>query len=699
MNSMDQQIIRLLSRSGNSPLSFEDIARQCKLRSKSSKKINKSLNRLVSRGRIARARKGKYILAAPAGLVAGTLEVLRNGNGFLLPAQGGKDVFVAARNMGTALPGDKVVVRLLPDRRGKGAESLAGEVAEILERRRHDIVGTLGSTGKFFYVVPLDPAYSKDIYVSDTRQAKTGDRVVVRFTGWQHKHVNPEGNIIDVIGPADDPSLDTIALVRHYGFRTKFPAAAMQEAESAACLVDQPGERKDIREAVVITIDPEKARDFDDALSLEKDPAGNRVLGVHIADVSHFVRKGGALDKEACTRCTSVYLPDMVIPMLPEQLSNGICSLKPGEDRLTLSVFITFDKSGSVLKHEFTKTLIHSNARFNYRQALAILQGKKAKGIKAGDDAVRLLKDLHKLAQQMRQMRFANHALDLDIPECEIVMDRNSRMTGIRLVENDISHQLIEECMIAANEAVGRRMSDSGVSIISRHHDQPQPEKVEDLQAQLKTMGYRPGDLSKPANLSAFLESIRDDPLAHSVRILVLRSMQRAVYSSDQRGHFGLAKAHYTHFTSPIRRYPDLVLHRQLGNLIALKKKNTYKKETLESIAATASKAELEADQAERAIIEIKKYRFLESQLEKGEPEVYDSIVVGVANIGLFVELLDLQVQGLVHISLISGRFVRFDRNKKELAAGKKRYGVGDRLKVFVTDVDFAKRRIDFGIK
>lgn len=697
-NDLGSEITQLLGKQKNRPMLTREIAAALGVRGKQAKMMHETMNRLLSAGEIVRARKDRYMLGAPADLVTGILDVLRSGNGFVIPAEGkAADVFVGSRDMDVALPGDKVVVRISPDRDRSGVERRAGKIIRILERKRHDIVGTLKATAKFLYVVPLDATYDHDFYVPEKKGANIGDRVVIRFTGWANRHVNPEAEVIEVIGPEDDPSLDTIAIVKHAGFRTTFPLEVIKEAESVSELMKKPGKRIDLRKEFILTIDPERARDFDDALSLGKDEQGNDVLGVHIADVCHFVQAGSLLDEEAYERGNSVYLPDLVIPMLPEQLSNGVCSLKPDEDRFAFTVFITMDAEGKVIRRKFAKSIIRSKLRLSYRQALSLLEGKRL-DVANASQAGELLSHLHNMAQGLRRKRFARFALDLDMPDCEIVLDSSSMMTGIRLEENDISHQLIEECMIAANEAVAQELADRGVPLISRFHDKPQPEKVEELQMQLIRMGYKPGDLSKPRNLSKFLDSTKNDPLAHSIRVAVLRSMPRALYTADMRGHFGLSKAHYAHFTSPIRRYPDLILHRQLDDLVARGKKTTYSKERLSAIAMNSSETEKNAADAERTVIEIKKYRFLEQQLKSGKPDVYDAVVVLVSNVGLFVEVLDLQIQGLVHISSISSKFVRFNANSRTLKAANKTYKLGDRLKVSVVTVDTDKRRLDFRI-
>ena len=465
LEELKPMAIELFQRPGYTPLNAGEIGKALKLKGARAKQLQKALNELVRDGQIVCVRQNCYSMGAQLDLVTGKVELSRAGNGYVTDTKGGTDVLVLADDLGTALPGDVVVVRLNADSPATEDGTRRGKVIKIVERSRHDIVGTLRSTGRFFYVLPLDSRYKQDFYVADANGAKINDRVVVRFVGWENKHVNPEAEIVEVIGPVDNPSLDTISIVRQYGFKEEFPDEVMRQAESASALVETPGPRVDLRDRYVITIDPERARDFDDALSLEKDPNGNRVLGVHIADVSHFVRRETALDKEARRRGNSIYLPDKVIPMLPEQLSNGICSLNPDVDRLTMSVVMTVDGAGNIIARRFAKTIIRSKLRLTYEEALAVLEKKQESGSgksrKPGVSVSRvpaegrkLLRELHALAQQFRAKRFARYALDLDVPENEIVIGKDGMIHEIRVVPNDISHQLVEECMVAANETV-----------------------------------------------------------------------------------------------------------------------------------------------------------------------------------------------------------------------------------------------------
>jgi len=693
-NEFNNHLISHLQKTDNRPLSTSEIATALKLKQKDRKQLQKWLRLLVNEGTLARVRHGRYVLPAPADLVTGSLSVVRSGNGFVAPTTGGADVFVPARRLRTALPGDTVLVRLEPAHVVQDRPGPAGEIVRVVERKRRDIVGTLKRTGSFLCVVPIDPAYNKDFYVSSPGKAKVNDRVVARFKAWDNRHVNPEAEIIDVIGSADLPSLDTESVIRQFALRDEFSPAVLREAESASTLADEPGKRLDLRDRVILTIDPATAKDYDDALSLETDGDGNRVLGVHIADVSHYVRPGSEMDKEACVRGNSVYLPDKVLPMLPEQLSNVTCSLQSDQDRLAFSVFMTVDSVGTVISRRFERTLIRSRARLTYDRAADCIAGKKVPSMRK--DVAALLRRLHKLASQIREHRFAHGALALDVPECEITVGPNGAMTGYTLVESDPAHQLVEEFMVSANEAVAVELAGRGIQCILRAHEAPDPERLESLAAQLEDMGLSPGDLSKRANLAALLKSVEGNPLEHAVRIAVLKSLKRAEYAAAPLGHFGLAKAAYAHFTSPIRRYPDLVVHRQLAAALRKGKGRSYAKKTLSNIARNSSRTERTADEAEKTLSQIMKYRFLAKQVEDGKAQQYDAVVVNVQNFGMFVELPDLGIQGLVHVSAVSEGFVRYNRKRDTLTAGKEEYGVGRRLVVQPCKVDLDARRIDF---
>ena len=514
--------------------------------------------------------------------------------------------------------------------------------------------------------------------------------------------------------PGRTPAEDTAAVMKFYKLPQAFPPAVLAEARAVSGLADgADGPRRlDLRKKFVFTCDPVTARDYDDALSLETDRRGNRVLGVHIADVSHYVRPGTALDREAYRRSTSVYFCDRVVPMLPEELSNGVCSLVPNEDRLAFSVFMTFDEKGEMVKRSFAKSVIRSKARFTYEQVMKVIDGDdRAAGGANGRIAKKELKTIraiNELAQQLRAKRFAAGALDLEMPEAEVLLDANGEMDSIVTRPYDESHQMIEECMVAANEAVAKELWTRGVKILARLHEPPDPEKVLMLRAELRGLGVKLGNIENPKVFAQFLRSIKKHPLYGTISTMVLRSMKRAVYDSTAIGHFGLAKKYYAHFTSPIRRYPDLTLHRQLaaylggvgrsgapgteGNPARAK----VPPKLLAKWAEHTSEREEIAAEAERGLLEIKKFRFLEDQLNARQGVDYDAVISRVMPFGCFVEIPELAVSGLVHVSLLSRRFLQFNESDQSLSAGGESWRAGDRLRVHVARVDFRERKVDF---
>ena len=662
------------------------------LQGKQIKRMTEQLYRMVRNGEIVPTRKGRaYVLAKEADLATGALRMARNGAGFVLDRDTGKAIWIEAEDLGTALLGDTITIRIT--RRGVDRK---GKVIKIVERSSRDIVGTLFSTGRFLYVVPLNPAYRKDFAVPAANGAKPGDRVVMRFTGWENRHVAPEGEIVDVIGPADKPSLDTLVVMKQFELPEEFPAEVLAEAEKVSQRLARPGTRVDLRKSFIITIDPATARDFDDAVSLETDEQGNRVLGVHIADVSHFVRPDSALDREARQRGTSVYLVDKVIPMLPEQLSNGVCSLRPDEDRLTFSAFMTFDGDGKMIARRFARTRIRSKLRLSYEQAMAIIASQKPEGLeRIPEEVPALLKETWALAAQLRQRRFSMAALDLEVPEAEVVLDEQSRMTGILIRPYDESHQLIEECMVAANEAVATELWTRGIKILARLHEPPDEDRLDELKTNLALLGFHTGNLTHPQVLAKFLKDTQDHPLRYHAHTMVLRSMKRALYSAEAIGHFGLAKTYYAHFTSPIRRYPDLVLHRQLADFLD-GKGGRFPQDYLVSTAMLATEREQIADDASRQLIEIKKFRFLQQQLDSKKPLEYQAVVAKCTNYGVFIDIPALAMGGMIHISNLSNEFVRFNPSSETLNAGGTIYRIGSVVQVHVVKVDFDARHADF---
>ena len=522
--------------------------------------------------------------------------------------------------------------------------------------------------------------------------------------------------------PGRTPKDDTAAVMKFYKLPKAFPPEVLAEAVRVSVVpaIEQPNDRTserslrgrlDLRKKFIFTCDPVTARDYDDALSLETDRKGNRILGVHIADVSHYVKPGSAIDREAYKRSTSVYLCDKVVPMLPEQLCNGVCSLVPNEDRLAFSVFMTFDRNGEMVKREFAKTVIRSKARFTYEQVMDLIRKKgEGKGKRCGGSLFSpgkresgTILAISELAQQLRAKRFAAGALDLEMPEAEVLLDGEGEMTGIVTRPYDESHQMIEECMVAANEAVAKELWTRGVKILARLHEPPDPEKILLLRSELRGLGVKMGNIENPKVFAQFLQAIKKNPLYPTLSMMVLRSMKKAVYDSTAIGHFGLAKKYYAHFTSPIRRYPDLTLHRQLAAYLgegghgANPSRAKVPPKLLARWAEHTSEREEVAAEAERGLVEIKKFRLMEDQLNSRQIVDYDAVVSKCTPFGCFVEIPELAVSGLVHISLLSHKFVKFNESDQSLSAyGGGSWRAGDRMKVHVARVDFRQRRIDF---
>ena len=513
--------------------------------------------------------------------------------------------------------------------------------------------------------------------------------------------------------PGKTPREDTAAVMKFYKLPKAFPPEVLEEASRISREAsDSSSGRLDLRKKFIFTCDPVTARDYDDALSLETDRRGNRVLGVHIADVSHYVRPGSAIDREAYRRSTSVYLCGKVVPMLHEVLCNGVCSLVPNEDRLAFSVFMTFDKDGEMVKRSFAKSVIRSKARFTYEQVMAVISsGSSRSSFSRTSREARTIAQISELAQQLRAKRFAAGALDLEMPEAEVMLDGEGEMTGIVTRPYDESHQMIEECMVAANEAVAKELWTRGVKILARLHEPPDPEKILMLRSELCGLGIKLGNIENPKVFAQFLQSIKRNPLYPTLSMMILRSMKKAVYDASTIGHFGLAKKFYAHFTSPIRRYPDLTLHRQLAAYLGEEGRGMGEEgrgfgnpsrakvppKVLARWAEHTSEREQIATEAERGLVEIKKFRLMEAQLASRQIVDYDAVVSKCTPFGCFVEIPELAVSGLVHISLLSRKFVKFNESDQSLSAfGGGSWHAGDRMKVHVAKVDFRQRQIDF---
>ncbi|MCX7713175.1 MAG: ribonuclease R [Chthoniobacterales bacterium] len=688
--SLEERVSELL----HEALAASEIANLLGLGWEERKGLRNLLEKMEGEGVVVKVRGGKYVLAEDADLVVGRIQFFSSGGGRV---EGGKrgEVFIRAEDTGTALPGDVVVVRVFPGSRGMGGR-LEGRVIRVKERRRMEVVGTLQRTERFWYVVADEPGFVHNVCVLEPGAgsvlARPGDRVVAKVEAWPNRHVNPEGRIVEVLGRGGDADVELRALIRRYGLAGDFPEEVEEEARRVAeeGVAARKEKRMDCREDFVFTIDPEDARDFDDAICVEREGDGWRVA-VHIADVAHYVRPRSALDREAQRRGNSVYLPQRVIPMLPVALSNGICSLRPGEDRFAFSVFAKVDRSGKVLEVKFAKTLIRSRERLTYREAKELLEGKEQTEIG------RRLRIAWEVAAVLRRKRMKEGALDLDIPEVKVYFGEDGKPERIERVENDISHQLIEELMLLANEEVAKFLRRRNQAVIYRVHEAPDEEKLKEFREVLLDYGVKCGDLSHRREMCRLLERLRGHPHEDLLKVGLLRSLKRACYSEKPVGHYGLAKGDYLHFTSPIRRYADLVAHRALERQLGFVRSGPDAR-GLAKLAEHLSETERVAAEAEREALKRAKIEFFRHELERRTGRVFRTRVIEVRNYGLVVELVEELQMGLVHVSEIEGDFFVYDRAKGELIGrrSRRRFFVGQELDVVVSRVDFYKQQVDF---
>jgi len=659
------------------------------------RQIKDILTQLVRDGQLEQ-HKGNRYEARSRNLIDGTIVLHRDGYGFVIPAEKieslGSDVFIPPPMTGSAMNGDKVQVEIVLHKPGGRAE---GRVVNVTKRVRDTIVGQLRFDGKVFFVAPMDEKLpAKILIIEDAPEHK--DKIVeVEITRYPSAAAWPAGKIVSVIGFLDDPNVETIAIIRKFGFPTSFPKNVEEEAEKLPESLDEKDYlgRDDFRTRNAITIDPTTARDFDDAVDVEILKDGSFQLGVHIADVSHVVRQDSAMDTEARIRGTSVYFPDRVIPMLPEKVSNGICSLNPRVDRLAMSVIMHISRDGEVRDYSVHNSVIHSKERMTYEDVQLMIDGDPAMTARYRHILPEIQK-INTLAIILQKKRMERGAIDFDLPEPVLTYDEMGGVLGIAKSIRHFSHRIIEEFMILANEVVARHMEIREIPSIYRVHEDPDPGKVADFAELVAGFGLRfHPKRATPAEFQKFISSIAGRPEERMLSYLMLRSFKQAIYSADNIGHFGLASDAYTHFTSPIRRYPDLVVHRILKSTIA-RRKSSIQPGQLEAIASESSERERTSDQAERELIDWKKMILMERHLG----DVFEAIIIAVWKDGFTVELIDQFIEGFVSSSDLPESHYRFDPNERTLVSrnAKKRYRIGDRLPVQVARIDKLFRRAYF---
>jgi ribonuclease R len=671
------------------------------------RRVKRQLDSLVEAGELVRVRGNRYGLPDRMDLVVGRLTVTTGKSGFVVPEHGergeGHDVYVAAANLIEAMHGDRVVARV-ERQTARGPE---GRIVRILERAQATIVGRYerDAAGPG-YVVPFDRRLLTDVQVAagQASSAEPGEMVAVEITRWPSATRGPAGRIVEVLGRMDQPGVDTRIIIRKFGIPDAHADDAVAEAARIGTSVrerDIQG-RTDFRELTTVTIDGEHARDFDDAITIERLGNGQYRLGVHIADVSHYVQEGSALDEDARDRGTSVYFPERAVHMFPADLATGLCSLNPDVDRLVQSCVMDVDWRGQVVGYAIYDGVIRSDARMTYTEVNAILADRDAAAIARYERLVPTFELMHELFEILRDRRRRRGAIDFDLPEAEIVLSEIGEIEAIVAGERNVAHRIIEEFMLLANETVARHLDRHDVPALYRVHEAPDPKKVEAFEVFIASLGYSlaaRGRALTPKHFQRLIDRMHGAPEERPIAALMLRTMQKARYDAASLGHFGLAAEDYTHFTSPIRRYPDLVVHRMLresrqGHIDDARRDELD--EELPDTARHASDMERRAEEAERELLQWKKVRFMADKVG----DEYEGYITGVAPFGLFVELVEHYVEGLVHVSTMADDYYRFVESMHALRGenSKKIYRLGGRVSVQVVRVDMERRQIDLGL-
>ena len=753
-----ERIIELMQSQDYIPRNKNELSKALDLQKRDRRKLDFELRTLLSKGELVTIKGDRYCIPRDADLVTGTIRFRQKGSGFVIPESVGNQdssdpIEIDASDTGVSMHGDQVIVRLYdnhyqprhrPRSRRKEKAPLypdrpRGRVIRIQKRARDSIVGNLQKTRFFHYVVPDDPRIIHDIYVPDPAQSKVrpkpkvGSKVVVKLHEWKQKHVNPEGEIILNLGATHEPQAELMSILHKYDLNPEFPDKVVAEAKA---IPEETEDRQligrlDLRKRFAFTIDPDDAKDFDDALSLETLKGGDQRVGIHIADVAAYVQPNTALDREAYKRGNSTYLVGTVIPMLPHALSNGICSLKEGVDRLTKTVFLTFSKGGRLKDVDFANTVIRSAKRLTYKQAYTLLfndelevarslklppshqTGSTGRALSELNDGELgklqgAIRSLWKIAAKLRSDRLRKGSLDLDMQETKIYVDEDGYADRLEKVEHDESHQLIEEFMLAANEAVAKAMREANLPCIYRVHEKPDEERLNDLREFLATFGVTVGDLNTRPEVIRLINILETHPQGHILKSQLLRSLKKACYRSTPDGHYGLNKRDYCHFTSPIRRYSDLVTHR-VFNFFLVKFKGRqaldgpmprYNISRANTLSEHVSHTEVNSAEAERESVKVKLLEFFERELEKPKQTQFTAVITEARNHGLFIELVDSNAFGMVHISTLRDDLYRLNESGTAVIGRRtrKKYRVGQKVNVLVHRVDRFKRQVDFKI-
>lgn len=700
MNQLEDKIIRYLSRPDYRPIDSGALARKLRIVKKNRGRFNSAIESLAAAEKIRIGKKGRLRLRASAGFVSGVVRKISSGAAFVIPSEQseqlqGRDVYISSRDLKDAQTGDEVLVRLTSRRRSGGQR--CGRIEKILERASNVFVGTyLEAHGQGF--VRIDGTqFQSDIHVGDpgAKGAQPEDKVVVEMLRFPTANRVGEGVLTEVLGHRGDPGVDTLSVIHGLGLPHEFSEEVLDDARLQAENFDedQIGERLDLRKETIVTIDPATARDFDDAISLRRDRRGHWQLGVHIADVAHFVPPGSVLDQSARERGTSVYLPRHVIPMLPEVISNGLASLQEGRVRFTKSVFIEFDPAGNVMGSEVANSVIQVSKRFAYEEVMPIVENPKVQKREVTAKIVQLLLRMHELAMLLRKKRFAAGALQMGIPEVEIDFDDDGNVTGAHERHHDESHEIIEEFMLAANIAVAQLLTSRDIPFLRRAHGTPDELRLKNFKEFCSGLGFELQKYQSRTEIQELIHSVAGQPEERAINFALLRAMKQAEYSPEETGHYALNEDDYCHFTSPIRRYPDLMIHRIIGELAAGQKPALMAMGELIQLGKNCSLTERRAERAERELKRIRLLRFLEDKVG----QEMDAFVTGVESFGVFCQGQEIPAEGLVHISSLSSDFYSYDQTSRMLVGERtdNRIQLGDSVRVLIAGVDVDRHQLD----
>jgi ribonuclease R len=680
------------------PLLLREILRHTGLQKEQRQRAKALFKDLAREGKIVRIRGNRYGLPSKMNLVIGRVKCHPDGYGFVIPErEEEEDIFISPRNLREAMHGDRVVARVESIRK-KGRE---GSVIRILERETQKVVGKFMRGKNYSYLIPEDERILQEIYIpeGETRRARPNQIVVAEITRYPTERARPEGRVIHILGYPDDPEVEPQIIIYKYDLPHRFSPSALKEARNIP-LIPSPQEyrdRVDLREVPTFTIDGENAKDFDDAVSIEEERDGGIRLYVSISDVSHYVKEGTALDEEAYLRGTSIYFPDRAISMFPAELSNEVCCLHPRSDRLTLTVELGYDARGERRGIRFYPSVIRSDERLTYTYVKKILVDGDADLEDRFRHILPSLELMARLSQELRQRRMERGAIDFDLPEPEIILNLQGETEDIVRAERNLAHQIIEEFMIAANEALAHFMEKKGLPFIYRTHEPPKREAIEEFRRFISHLGYRMEKNSdhSPKAFQKILSGVKGRPEERVVNDVLLRSMKWAKYSAKNQGHFGLASDAYTHFTSPIRRYPDLIVHRLLKRVLS-NKEGKILEEELRKKAEHLSQRERVAMEAEREIVDRYQVRFMREKIG----EEFEGVISGVTAFGFFVELKDIFVEGLVRVTSLHDDYYHYHEKQYCLAGERthKTFRIGDEVRVRVDRIDVERRHIDFGL-